>query len=104
MTRSNLSGVAVGHVVQKPTIMEADWPWRLHRERERERERERTPIYLCSELASPIEDFDLPEMQKNEEQNFVGINFINGKVSGREERGRERGKKILEKKMKWREI
>ena len=36
-------------------------------------------------------------MQKNEEQNFVGINFVNGRVSGREKR------EILEKKMKWRE-
>ena len=38
-------------------------------------------------------------MQKNEEQNFVGISYVNGKVSGRE----KRGKKFLEKKMKWRE-
>ena len=71
---------------------------------------------MCSKLASPIlafkvltlnreeersiEDTDRLEMQKNEEQNFVGISFINGRVSGREERGRERGKKLLEKKMK----
>ena len=41
----------------------------------------------------------LPEMQKNEEPNFVGISFVNGRVSGREKRGR----KFLEKKMKWRE-
>ena len=33
-------------------------------------------------------------MQKNEEQNFVGISFVNGKVCGREKRGR----KFLEKK------
>ena len=59
---------------------------------------------LCSELASPIEDFDLPEMQKNEEQNFVGISFVNDKVSAREKRSEERGRKFLEKKkMKWRE-
>ena len=42
-------------------------------------------------------------MQKNEEQNFVGINFVNGRVSGREKMGGERGNKFLEKKMKWRE-
>ena len=43
-------------------------------------------------------------MQKNEEQNFVGINFVNGRVSGREKGGGgERGRKFLEKKMKWRE-
>ena len=58
---------------------------------------------LCSKLASPIEDTDLPKMQKNEEQNFVGISFFNGRVSGREKRGEERGRKFLEKKMKWRE-
>ena len=38
-------------------------------------------------------------MQKNEEQNFVGISFVNGRVNEREKRGR----KFLEKKMKWRE-
>ena len=70
---------------------------------------------MCSKLASPIlafkvltlnreeersiEDTDRLEMQKNEEQNFVGISFVNGKVNGREKRGR----KFLEKKMKWRE-
>ena len=37
-------------------------------------------------------------MQKNEEQNFVGINFVNGRVSGREKGGGERGRKFLEKK------
>ena len=39
-------------------------------------------------------------MQKNEEQNFVGISFFNDKVSGREKRSEERGRKFLEKK-KW---
>ena len=59
---------------------------------------------LCSKLASPIEDTDLPKMQKNEEQNFVGISFVNDRVSGREKRGGERGRKFLEeKKKKWRE-
>ena len=59
---------------------------------------------LCSELASPIEDSYLLEMQKNEEQYFVGINFVNGRVSGREKSGGERGRKFLEKKKKkWRE-
>ena len=53
---------------------------------------------LCSELASPIEDSDLLEMQKNEEQYFVGTSFVNGRVSGREKRGGERGRKFLEKK------
>ena len=38
--------------------------------------------------------------QKNEEQNFVGISFVNGRVSGREKRGGERGRKFLEKKKK----
>ena len=41
--------------------------------------------------------------QKNEEQNFVGISFVNGRVSGREKRSGERGRKFLEKKMKCRE-
>ena len=56
-----------------------------------------------SKKEGSIEDTDLPKMQKNEEQNFVGISFINGRVSGREKRGGERGRKFLEKKMKWRE-
>ena len=69
------------------------------RERETEREMKNTDLpRLCSELASPIEDFNLLEMQKNEEQNFVGISFFNDKVSGREKRSEERGRKFLEKK------
>ena len=35
-------------------------------------------------------------MLKNEEQNFVGISFVNGRVNERE----KRGSKFLEKKMK----
>ena len=56
---------------------------------------------MNQEEEGSIEDIDLPVMQKNEEQNFVGINFVNGRVSGREKRGEERGRKFLEKKMKW---
>ena len=56
---------------------------------------------MNQEEEGSIKDTDLPEMQKNEEQNFVGISFVNGRVSGRQKRGEERGRKFLEKKMKW---